>query len=57
MEQGGKIVIDWNVRDNADPPTFNFSMRCDPGLSVEEIIALCEQMAADHRGLLGDAAG
>jgi hypothetical protein len=56
VAQSGKIVIDWQA-DNADPSRFTWSMRCEPGLSVEEIVALCEQMAADHRQLLGEGDG
>jgi hypothetical protein len=56
MAQSGKIAIDWQV-DNDDPTRCIWSMRCEPGLSVEEIVALCEQMAVDNRQLLGEGDG
>jgi hypothetical protein len=54
MAESGKIAIDWHKTDDTDPPTFGWSMTSNPGLSLEELVALCEQMAAAHRELLGE---
>jgi len=51
MADSGKIVIEW-TRVDLDPPYFSYSTRCEPGLSLEDMTALSEQMAKDGRGLL-----
>jgi hypothetical protein len=51
MPQTGKILIEWERRDE-NPVRYDWTMRCEPPLSLEETTAICEQIATDHRDLL-----
>jgi hypothetical protein len=51
MPQTGKIVIEWEIVDQ-NPLYFAWSMRCDTAPGLENLAALCEQMAQAHRDLL-----
>ncbi len=51
MADGGSIAMEWQ-RVDREPPYFSYSTRCDPGMSLEDMTALFEQMAKDHRALL-----
>jgi len=53
MPHTGKIVIEWEIVDQ-NPLYFAWSMRCDPAPGLENLTALCEQMARAHRDLLNN---